>query len=149
MFDLKVNIVPKISITSLLKQKDIGIAKSLLHAGSIIRKAAQASMVPGNGKASRPGNPPHMQSGRLKKSILFAVEDGRVIIGPAKRTRAFYGDILEKGGRYPVAVKRRGRKTGVSRKGQVIFFPARPYMQPALLSNLSRLPLSFRANLIS
>lgn len=149
MLKLKTKLDMK-DLKKVLTKEKKGKAKSLKHAGAIIRKAAQQSLTPGNGKPSRPGNPPHSQSGTLKKSILFDVDaDGVLVIGPAKRSYGFYGNIHEHGGSFVVGQKKRGRKfkDGGDRKGRKMNFPKRPFMKPALENNLDKLPLSFQGRI--
>lgn len=141
MIDSK--LILSLNINKVASEAKKGEATSLRHAGAIIRKAAQDSLIPGNGKSSKPGMPPHSQSGKLRKSILFDGDDKSVVVGPAKRSDAFYGQMHEYGGTYVVGQKSRGRKSR-GRKGQTVTFPKRPYMLPALLNNLERLPVCFK-----
>lgn len=149
MLKLKMKLDMK-DLTKVLSKEKKGKATSLKHAGAIIRKAAQQSLTPSNGKPSRPGNPPHTKSGKLKKSILFDVDgNGVAVIGPAKKSHGFYGNIHEFGGSFVVGQKKRGRKNkdGGDRKGMKMNFPKRPFMKPALENNLDKLPLCFQGRI--
>lgn len=87
-------------------------------AAMLVESEAKRSMKAGGGSAhipSTPPDPPHVQTGNLRASITWAsIRSGLSrIIGPT--TVAWYGMIHEFGGRYGNA-----------------YFPARPFMRPAL-----------------
>jgi phage gpG-like protein len=98
--------------------------KNLGHAAAVLRKIAIRS-IHKRKKPSRPGSPPHTQTGRLKKAILYYNDRNRqeAIIGPSKNIIGIAGAEHEHGGRF-----RRER------------FPARPYMGPALEKIVPSLP---------
>lgn len=116
-----------------------GVFKNTKQAAATIRKAAIASIQPGDGP-SPPGTPPHTQTagltkkgtprrGNLQRAILFDVApDGVGIVGPRKSVIGEAGRVHEFGGE--------------------LFgdeYPERPYMEPALEKNLTRFGDSFAA----
>ena len=98
--------------------------ENLGHAAATLRKVARQS-IRRRKKPSQPGGPPHTQTGRLKRSILYSVDRQRqsAIIGPAASIIGPAGAEHEHGGRW--------------RKER---FPRRPYMGPALMKIGPRLP---------
>lgn len=100
---------------------------SLAHAGAAIRLTARRSIKKGGKKRGPgpPGQPPRTRRGRLKKSILYAVERDRqrVTIGPDYMQMGTSAAAHEHGGKYK---KER--------------FPKRPFMGPALEKIAPRLP---------
>ena len=82
--------------------------KSLGHAGGAIRKTAYRS-IRKRKKPSRPGTPPHTQTGRLKRSIRYEVDrrSPGVVIGPINEIAGRIWNLHEFGG---VARKRRKLK---------------------------------------
>lgn len=118
---------------------DRGTLRALRKGGAKVRLVARRS-IRRRKSTSRPGQPPHSQTGILRESIYFAW-DGRersVVIGPARlnkpapsgpaRTTA---ELLEKGGR--VRRQRRGKR-------RVLRYRPRPYMGPALEKVKDKLP---------
>lgn len=92
-----------------LKRKvDQGTFRSLGHAGGTIRKHAAFS-IRKRQKPSRPGAPPHTQTGRLKRSIRYEVDRRTpgVVIGPINEIAGRIWNLHEFGG---VARKRRKLK---------------------------------------
>jgi len=51
----------------------------------------------GEGRHSRPGQPPYRQSGNLQRSIRYKADENSAHVYPAKTGRAFYGDVLQWG----------------------------------------------------
>lgn len=88
-------------------------------------KAKRAAQRPAQ-KASRPGEAPFSQTGRLKKHIQFALGEERtvVVIGPEILGGSDGVEALEYGGRVTM--------TGGRDKGKTINIEARPFMHPAL-----------------
>jgi len=101
---------------------------SLGHAGALIRKVARNSIRRGK-KESPPGTPPHTRKGQLKRAILYAKDDGSVVVGPSAEIVGESGKAHEFGGRY------RSER-----------FPKRPFMGPALEKARDRLPKLWRAS---
>lgn len=102
-----------------------GTFKSLAHAAAAIRQTAARSIKDGK-KPSPPGNPPHTRRGRrLRNAIRYEVDERkqRAVIGPAADIAGTSGRAHEFGGRY-----------------RDEFFPQRPFMAPALITNAARLP---------
>ena len=96
----------------------------LTHAAAAIRLTARRS-IRRSKRQSSPGSPPHTRAGQLKRAILYAVErqKANAIIGPSAQVVGTSGHAHEFGGRY--------RKQN---------YPKRPFMGPALMENLTRLP---------
>jgi hypothetical protein len=97
--------------------------KNLRAAGFQIMRTAQASLRKEAGP-SRPGEPPHTHRGyQLARAIQYEAEgEDHVIIGPQFSKVNLVGKAHEFGGEF------RGEE-----------YPARPFMEPALESNLDRL----------
>ena len=95
-------------------------AKSLLHMGLIVRKSSRDSMERSvHGEPSREGEPPHIQKGRLQRSIRaeqIAWNHARVFANIG------YAAIHELGNYH----------------GRTV--PKRPYLLPALQREYQRLP---------
>jgi phage gpG-like protein len=146
-----------VKITTQFRPKQVehaqkkGAFKSMLHAARAIRKTAVESMVFAKGP-SRPGQPPHAHTGRLRRSILYTVDNDDAFVG-VSYARARKGDrpewlarMLEKGGVYGRPRKgkqKREAATGRFAKGfekieSPVTYPARPFMHPALERNLAR-----------
>jgi len=135
---------------------DKGAYKTLRHAAFSIGKSARESMIEEEGP-SRPGTPPHVHTGRLRKSILAAVDVKKqeAFIGPSYKLvkrggrPPWLGKLHEFGGTYK-RKKKQKRKSGRDIHGRFIksteaaeisitvTYPARPFMQPALQRNLAR-----------
>jgi hypothetical protein len=101
-----------------------GNIESLGHAGASVRLVARRSIRRAKGP-SAPGHPPHTRLGRLRESILFAVENASqcVVIGPDASIADQVGAAHEFGGHY--------KKES---------FDRRPFMAPALEAVRNRLP---------
>ena len=90
-----------------------------------IRQKAIDSMPFAKGP-SKPGDPPHAHRGRLRRSILFAVDGDTAYVGPSYSAMQsgglppWVGSMHERGG------------TFTGRKGRTATYPARPFMGPAL-----------------
>ncbi len=110
----------------------------LKKAGLLVERNAKIGMRSGGGRAhipSKPGEPPHVQTGNLRASIqsadtqvaafIFGALRTVVIVGPTRS--AFYGRMHEFGGTF---------------KG--VFFPARPFMRPSLLTSAPKFPAMFK-----
>jgi len=112
--------------------------------GQYVRKVARHSIRSRRGP-SRPGKPPHSQTGLLKAGIYYGWDAGErsVVIGPARlRGGQTYGsvtvpELLEYGGTVRVS-GRAARRLGV-RRGTRARYEARPYMQPAFEAGQARL----------
>lgn len=74
------------------------------------------------GAPSKPGTPPHRQSGVMSGSIRYAKNGRTFIIGPTSPP-ASYGALHEFGGRH---------------------HPPRPFMWPSLVRSMPRFPRKFR-----
>lgn len=116
--------------TLLLREVKEATYRNLGHWAASVRKLARQSMRPSR-RPSRRGRPPHTRGKRrnLPNAILYAVEpDGsRAVVGPAYSRIKTVGKAHEKGGWF------RGRK-----------YPKRPFMGPALMKSLPRVPLFWR-----
>ena len=102
--------------------------ETLGHAGALVRKIARNSIRRGQ-KESAPGQPPHTRKGQLKRAILYAKEEGSVVVGPSAEIVGQSGKAHEFGGKY------RAER-----------FPRRPFMGPALEKARDRLPKLWRAS---
>lgn len=114
-----------------VKQKiDNATYKSFNHAAASIRLIAKRSIRRGK-KASTPGQPPHTQTTRLPKSIVYYVDKKRryAIIGPSYDLIGPVGGAHEKGGMF--------RATN---------YPARPFMLPAMEKSIPKLPSRWAMN---
>ena len=131
-----------------LNAVDAGLRKSLSKAGAYIRRSAQSSLKYGKGLSS-PGSPPivHRNSGytRTKKTktgtksqassplreLIFFGWDARtksVVVGPTPfRGKTVAPPLLEFGGT-------------AQRNGKALKYGPRPFMGPALKSNVSKFP---------
>jgi phage gpG-like protein len=73
--------------------------RSLGHAGGAIRLTARRS-IRRRKTTSQPGNPPHTQTGRLKRSIRYEVIDGdTVVVGPVNELAGKIWNLHEFGGK--------------------------------------------------
>ena len=172
--------------SNLKRKSDQASFRSLGHAGAAIRLTARRS-IRRRKKPSRPGSPPHTQTGRLKRSIRYEVDKATpdVVIGPVNEIAGRIWHLHEHGGvakkrrrlkrhRFrvgefgPVRVKQQGstarfarirlmtagqaaratrlideenQRRGASRPRR---YPKRPFMNPALDTNRSRLPKFWR-----
>lgn len=141
-------------------------SKLLERAGANVRNAARWSLGKRAKKPADPGTPPRSQTKRLKKSIRYALDKGdrTVVIGPMGGGRRYSGktvpQILEYGARGVRMPAREietkgeaGRNAagqftrGGSKKIQIPArsqdYDARPFMGPALKSNVPRFPSLF------
>lgn len=101
-----------------------GTLRSLGHAAATVRLVAKRLFRRRKGPSAA-GQPPHTQTKRLPKSIVYAVERqaGRAVIGPDYALIGTVGGAHEHGGLY---------------RGQT--FARRPFMGPALEKIEDRLP---------
>lgn len=115
-------------------------------AATLVEKDAKASMKSGGRetgsrggkvrKPSRPGDPPHVQTGNLRASITFGKTDrGTYIVGPT--LQAWYGRLHEQPEKplSPGAVAEYGGRS----------FPQRPFMRPALYRMARKFKRLFRS----
>lgn len=126
---------------AVLRAIDKAAYRNFAHAAASIRKAARDSIVkaPKEGRrgakrrrgrvirrathvASLPGQPPHTSRGQIKRAIVYQADKQGAVIGPRRSVLGTAGAAHEHGGAYKGAV-----------------YPARPFMLPALESNLQRL----------
>ena len=124
----------------------VGKAKAavLSKFGAYVRRSARSSIRPGGkkGAVSKPGEPPRSHVGWLREFIQFAWDSRKqsVVVGPARfagATSAGHAPgTLERGG--PVLLTSRSRKGRVRQR--TVRIAPRPYMGPALKTNLGVLP---------
>jgi HK97 gp10 family phage protein len=82
--------------SSVIKATNQASLTPLMEAGYMVQREAKRSMRRFTGKSSRPGHPPKVRTGRLRRNIRTARDkDGTVIVGPTGK--AFYGKFLEAG----------------------------------------------------
>lgn len=76
-----------------------GNFESLSHAGGTIMKTARRSIRKTKYKPSPPGQPPHTREGKIRESILYAVDakTNSVVIGPSVEKIDVIGAVHEKG----------------------------------------------------
>lgn len=116
-------------------------AKALKRAGAFVQRTARRSMrkVGKKGLPSRPGKPPKVRRGDIKRHLYFVVdrEIQTVVIGPVKLP---WGNdapkILEHGGPQEWKYYKDGELFFTS----TVFYRARPFMAPALEKEQSKLP---------
>lgn len=122
-------------------------ARALSRAGAFVRRTARQSMRKRRGP-SRPGTPPSVHQGDLKRFLWFAYEPTRttVVIGPVGFARSTVPLLLETGGFVTVYKWKtvNGRRLRVPERRRLA---ARPYMGPALRANLSVIPQQYRGAL--
>lgn len=129
-----------------IKRVDPATRKVLSKVGAFIRRSAQFSIVKRK-LSSVPGTPPSSHTGLLKRLIKFWYnsDNDSVIIGPEKAKHR--GDVilsaLEVGG-LSTNRPRLNRRTGKRRRGRDVVIQARPFMGPALVENLPKLPAMWR-----
>ncbi len=153
MFGVKISMIT--NTKPLAKATKKAAFANFRHAGFAIRKTAIESMK-FQGGPSAPGSPPAAHTGRIRRSVIWAInDDGDLFVGPSY-SRVIKGgrppwlaQMLEFGGtfRWRKKRKRRGRPTkaeaqviaaGFGPALQSVTYPARPFMQPALKRNLAR-----------
>jgi len=123
----------KMDTKKLLSAKDKAESRYLNKAGAMVRTIAIRSVSVRKSKDGKkkkvkpraPGDPARSPKGILKNSILFDVnlDMGEVVIGPTFSAMHALAELHEFGG---------------FRKGTS--FPARPYMNPALMKTIPKLP---------
>ena len=124
------------------RRLDPATRKVLGKFGALVRKTARWSIRRRKGP-SNPGEPPHNQTGLLKKFIFYSYDPLResVVIGPAKLNGTKGVDVpsvLEYGG---VSVIGDGGFLGPKRRVEIA---ARPYMRPAYEKTEKELPALWR-----
>ena len=107
--------------------------------GAFVRTRARSSMRKRK-RASRPGEPPSVHVGLVKKFLYFVYESQRrnVLIGPAKLNGTRSGDSLEMLEHGGDTTRRRGKETVRAQ------YPARPFMGPAFAKELPNAPRLYR-----
>ena len=111
---------------------DRAIYENVRHAAFSIAKAARASIIKSK-KPSAPGQPPRTRAGRkgIRRAIRVGMESrDEAVVGTMYSAFGTAGGVLEHGGR-------RGNTT----------MEARPFMGPALESNLDRFANSFEGSI--
>lgn len=105
--------------------------------GAFVRQRSRTSIRKRKG-TSRPGSPPFSHEGSLRRLILFARDPARasVVVGPVPFAKGEAPQLLEYGG----TVVRR-LKSG---KTVTHHYRPRPFMRPAFLAELGRLPKSLK-----
>lgn len=141
---------------AVIKALDRGQREALSKAGAFIRRDAKSSMKSGRGRGrskkrvySKPGEPPRVWVGHLKKFLYFAYDfsSKSVVIGPQGFGSSRTPSVLEYGGTMVYRKRIRGTK-GRSAKGKTVaasmHLEPRPYMRPALAKNLHTIPGHWR-----
>lgn len=114
----------------------------LSKGGAFVRQRAKTSIRKRRG-ISRPGEPPSSHNGDLRNNIWFALDSSRrsAVIGPVGFKNSNAPEVLEHGG--IATVVSRDPHTRQFRAHQVPM-AARPFMEPALAKEASRLPELWR-----
>jgi len=113
---IQVTVRTQFDKTKLKKKVETATFTSLRHAGGAIGKTARFS-IRRRKKPSRPGSPPHTQTGMLRRVIRYEVTNNKtnVIIGPVNEVAGRLWNLHEFGG---VATKRRKLKQHRFRVGE-------------------------------
>jgi len=113
---IKVTVKTQFDKQKLKKKAETATFTSLRHAGGAIGKTARFS-IRRRKKSSKPGSPPHTQTGMLKRVIRYEVTNNKtnVIIGPVNEVAGRLWNLHEFGG---VATKRRKLKPHRFRVGE-------------------------------
>ena len=119
---IKVTVKTKFDKQKLKKKAETATFTSLRHAGGAIGKTARFS-IRRRKKPSKPGSPPHTQTGMLKRVIRYDVANNKteVVIGPVNEIAGRLWNLHEFGG---VATKRRKLKPHRFKVGE--YGPIRP-----------------------
>ncbi len=140
----------------------------LSKAGAYIRQRARSS-IRKRKKASAPGQPPSSHAGTLRKFLFFGYDPSAdtVVVGPAQTNQVYFGrdrrpvrgtvpSVLEYGGQITVLevfkhgrwqradLRSRRRMAGLRTRYRKVAIKPRPYMGPALMAELPRLPALWR-----
>lgn len=140
----------------------------LSKAGAFIRQRAKTSMRKRKG-TSAPGEPPYAHEGSLRRFMFFGYDPSAdtVVVGPAKTNQVFFNrdrkpvkgtvpSTLEYGGQITVLevmkngrwqradLRSKRRIAGLPTRYRKVSIKPRPFMRPALLAELPRLPALWR-----
>lgn len=140
---LKMEMTTKFLAQKIIKEAKRKVKNPLFSLGHDLIRYGKALVNKPYSKSSpsKEGEPPRKRKGILQKSILFRVENSDLWVGVIKKSKTFYGHMLEFGGRF--VVKRKGKSKG-KRIGQVRVIAPRPFMKPTLKDNLSKIPNKFK-----
>ena len=119
-----IKVTSRMDVQKILRRSKRGQINSLGRASALVRTIASRS-IRSSKKSAPEGRPPHTQTKRLRRGIVFAVEKskGRSVIGPSHDFVGQSGMAHEFGGKY------RNEK-----------YPKRPFMHPALQKATPQLP---------
>ena len=134
--------------TPLINALDRAEAKFMARFGAYVRSDANRSMRRSKtGRPSRPGSPPNVHVGLLRKFNFFSYDKRahNVVIGPVRlqNTRYPVPGLMEYGGTAQIRVRRNTFTTRRTRSvgtfvPKIANYPERPFMRPALQKNLKR-----------
>lgn len=131
-----------------IRALDKGQRIALSKAGAFIRTSARMSMRPGRRKDgrriySKPGEPPRVWQGNLKKFTFFAYDEASksVVVGPEGFSNSEAPRVLEYGGAVQYRKKIPGTKETIAATATL---EPRPFMQPAFEKNKSQIPEHWR-----
>jgi hypothetical protein len=113
------------------------IRRALSRFGAFVRQAAKSS-IPSRKGISAPGSPPSSHTGTLRNAIYFHYDPATrsVVIGPIAMGKGGTGALaLEVGGHIKVPGLRGGRS---------LHYEPRPFMMPAFMAELPKVPPQFR-----
>lgn len=135
---------------------DEATLKALSKAGAYIRRSARSSLRRRK-KTSAPGSPPSVHSDDpvvTLKNILFYYDQPTksVVIGPLalnsaiarQRSSSTVPQLQEFGG---TATRKRGRGFDPQKRVQVLTYPARPFMGPALERETAKIPSFWKGSI--
>jgi len=170
---IKITVRTQFDKQKLKKKAETATFTSLSEAGGAVRKTAKRS-IRKRKKASKPGSPPHTQTGMLKRVIRFSSKDSCSACSAKTKASKRYSSLIKPhrfkvGEHGPIRAKQHGSKTKFARielrtaaqanratrliaeenerrsDNKPRHYPKRPFMKPALEANRSRLP-TFWAN---
>ena len=139
-FDLKFAVNSFFDRPAVANALEQGNKRALSKIGAFIRQRARTS-IRKRKKASDPGQPPSSHVGFLKKGILFAYDAASksVVVGPIlSSSQSGAPERLEYGGTGVV---------GPKKKPRVAKYPARPYMRPAFMAELPKMPEQYKGQI--
>lgn len=135
-----------------------GVVKGLAASAIVLQRQIKATLTSGGasnkmagGKPSRPGRPPAVQTGTLRRSIQVDLSRNKGKRPVARvGTAVVYARIHEFGGRIsaksaPALVFQ--LPDGTWRRVQSVYIPARPYFRPSIKRARDRMLKAFRSEI--
>ena len=115
--------------------------KVMSKIGAYVRRTARQS-IRKRARSSPPGQQPSSHTGTLKRFIYFGWDPvaRSVVVGPTLAgSRTGAPEALEHGGMSVVSTGRKARRVQ-----RMVRIAARPYMQPAMMKEIPKLPAMWR-----